>query len=63
MGTPAEEFLVKGSLVFSLISISHPQNGGNTKYLPSLTTGPEVVGMARVMSLHNGNTCRRILGQ
>src|ERR1700693_2576206 len=33
------------------------------KYLPSLTTGPGVVGMARVISIHNGNTCRRILGQ
>jgi hypothetical protein len=30
MGTPAEEFSVKGSLVFSLISISRPQNRGNT---------------------------------
>jgi hypothetical protein len=31
MGTPAEEFLVKGSLVFLLIFISHLQYGGNTK--------------------------------
>jgi hypothetical protein len=31
MGTPAEEFLVKGSLVFSLIFISRPQYRGNAK--------------------------------
>jgi hypothetical protein len=49
MGIPAEEFSVKGSLVFLLIFISHPQYEGNTKYLPSLTTEPEVVGMAQVM--------------
>jgi hypothetical protein len=32
------------------------------KYLLTLTNGPEVVGMARVMLIHDGNTCRRMLG-
>jgi hypothetical protein len=31
MGTPAEEFLVTGSLVFSPIFISRPRYGENTK--------------------------------
>jgi hypothetical protein len=63
MGTPAEEFLVTGSLVFSLISISPLQYGENTKYLLTLTNGPEVVQIIRVMSIHNGITCRRMLSQ
>jgi hypothetical protein len=49
MGIPAEEFLVKGSLVFSLISISRPQYEGNTKLSTQSATGLEVVGMAWVM--------------
>jgi hypothetical protein len=36
--------------------------GDIQNYLPSLTNGPEVVGMARVMSIHDANTCRRIVG-
>jgi hypothetical protein len=33
------------------------------KYLPSLTTGPEVIGMAQVMLIHDGDTSRRIPSQ
>ncbi|KAG2756754.1 hypothetical protein P692DRAFT_201800223 [Suillus brevipes Sb2] len=33
------------------------------EYIKELTTGPEVAGMAWVMLIHDGNTCRRILGQ
>jgi hypothetical protein len=62
MGAPAEECSVTGSLVFSIIIISRPRYGENTKYLLTLTNGPEVVGMARVMSIHDRNTCRRMLG-
>jgi hypothetical protein len=62
MGIPAEEFSVKVSLVFSIISISHPSMGDIHNVIPSLTTGPEVVQIIWVMYIHDGNTCRRMLG-
>jgi hypothetical protein len=63
MGIPAEECSVKGSLVFLLIFISHLQFEEIQKYLLTLTNGPEVVGMAWVMLIHDGNICQRIPGQ
>jgi hypothetical protein len=64
MGIPVEEFSIKDSLVFSSIFISCPLVCKKCKNIsPSLTTGPEVVGMALVMLIHDENTCQRISGQ
>jgi hypothetical protein len=49
---PGQRFLG----IFTNIHLPPPEWRKEQKYLPSLTTGLEVVGMARVMSIHNGKS-------
>ena len=62
-GSTCRRMLGQGFLgVFTNIHLPPPEWRKEQKYLPSLTNGPEVVGMAQVMLIHDGNTCRRIPG-